>query len=196
MNWHCTESDHDGILGPAKRSALAEIIRTSFRPALMASTLLLAGCAFHKSAIVTAPVGPPPQITSTNGSTGTLVVYSARDPHCDVKELPYLCPHTDYVIYSSAGALVQKVHNSTDAVIEWPANIQLPEGSYRVEIQASSCQKVTVPVVIQPGRVTTVHLQPSPSVQNDVALAQSNPVRLPTGVIVGWRADVESATKP
>jgi hypothetical protein len=194
MNRHFAKPG--GINGRTERSALAEAIQTLFLAALGASTLLLAGCAFHKSAIVTAPVGPPPQGTSTNGPTGTLVVYSARDPHCDVKELPYLCPHTDYAIYSSTGALVQKVHNSTDAVIEWPANIQLPEGSYRVETQASSCQKVTVPVVIQAGRVTTVHLQPSPSVQSDVALVQSNPVRLPTGVIVGWRADVEPPTKP
>ena len=172
-------------------------MQVSLLCALIGSTLLLAGCAFNKSTIVTAPVGPPPQAQATNGPTGTLVVYSARDPHCDLmEELPYLCPHTDYDIYSSAGALVQKVHNSTDAVIEWPANVQLPEGSYRVETHPSRCQKVTVPVVIRASQVTTVHLQQSPSVQNDVALVQSNPVRLPTGVIVGWRADVDSSSKP
>lgn len=162
----------------------------------LASALLFSGCASHKTLIVSSPVGPPPQTTPTTGRTGTLVVYSARDPKSDILDLPYLCPHSDYAIYSSTGLLVQKVHNSTDAIIERPANVSLPEGSYRVEARANGRQKVIIPVVIQAGRLTAVHLEPGTSVQNDVALLQSNPVRLPTGEIVGWRAKDETTSKP
>lgn len=160
----------------------------------LASALLFSGCASHKALIVSSPVGPPPQTKPATEQTGTLVVYSARDPKSNILELPYLCPHSDYAIYSSTGSLVQKVHNSTDAVIEQPANVALPEGSYRVQAHAHGDQKVIIPVVIQAGRVTAVHLEPGASVQNDVALVQSDPVRLPTGEIVGWRAKGE--TKP
>jgi hypothetical protein len=164
--------------------------------ALIALAFLFAGCASHKTLIISSPVGPAPQTKPSTGAPGTLVVYSARDPKSDILDLPYLCPHSDYAIYSSTGSLVQKVHNSTDAVIERPANVPLPEGSYRVEARVKGGQKVIIPVVIQPARVTAVHLETGVSVQNDVALVQSNPVRLPTGEIVGWRAEGEAPSKP
>ena len=170
-------------------------MRTLLLPALVACSFLFCGCAFHKTAIVTAPIGPPPQAQHPNGTNGTLVVHSARDPHSDLQELPFLVPHTDYEIHSSEGALVQKVHNSTDAVIEQPARVDLAEGSYRVDAHANHCQKVTVPVVIRAGQVTMIDLEALPSVQNDIALAQSNPVRLPKGQIVGWRADTATESK-
>lgn len=191
----CRISKPRWISWPCHRARLA-LLRTPPVTALFALALLFAGCASHKTLIVSSPVGPNPQTQPSSGAPGTLVVYSARDPKSDILELPYLCPHSDYAIYSSSGSLVQKVHNSTDAVIERPANVPLPEGSYRVEARVKSGQKVIIPVVIQSGRVTAVHLEPGTSVQNDVALVQSNPVRLPTGEIVGWRADGEAQSKP
>ncbi len=155
---------------------------------LPAAAAWICGCAFNRPPVVVDTVGPPPQ-ASSGGAQGTLMVYSAYDPNADFNDMPYLSRFTDYTLLSSQGKVLQVVHNNTGGVIEQPARVALPAGEYRVVARANGYHTVTVPVVILRDRVTTVRLDGSASWPNNAALLESNPVRLPKGEIVGWRAN-------
>ena len=157
---------------------------------------LLAGCVSQPHGLVLDPIGPPGPQSASTGTHGTLVVFSAYDPHADFNDLPYLHHYTDYKILSAEGKLRQSVHNSNGLSLDGPKRVELPVGTYRVEAHANGYGSVTVPVVIRANQVTTVHLEGSVSWPNNAALARSNPVRLPDGEIAGWRATADGSTKP
>jgi len=52
---------------------------------------------------------------------------------------------------------------------------------------------VTVPVTIKPNRLTTVHLEGGTWWPSRSPIFESEPVRLPDGQIVGWRAGAGKA---
>jgi hypothetical protein len=160
---------------------------------LLAVAALVAGCVSQQHGLVLDPIGPPGPQSAGAGSNGTLVVFSAFDPHADFNDLPYLRHYTDYKITCPDGKLVQTVHNDTGTLLERPKSVQLPVGAYHVVARANGYGIVTVPVIIQANQVTTVHLEGSPSWQNRSLMSQSNPVRLPGGEIAGWRADPQCA---
>lgn len=163
---------------------------------ILAATALLSGCASHRPALVLDPVGPPPFASAAAGSTGTLKVFSAYEQGADFNSPPYHREYSDYRIFSVDGNLVQTVQNDSGNLAEAPKRVQLPAGSYRVIARANGYGEVTVPVVIRPNQVTTVHLEGSPSWSNRGQLAASNPVRLPHGEIAGWRASENSPSRP
>ena len=163
---------------------------------LLVAAALLAGCVSQQRGLVLDPIGPSDSPLAGAGSNGTLVVFSAFDPHADFNDLPYLRHYTDYKITCHDGKLVQTVHNDDRTRLEGPKRVQLPVGAYCVVARANGYGVVTVPVIIRADRVTTVHLEGSSSWQNRSQLSQSNPVRLPGGEIAGWRAPPADTAKP
>jgi hypothetical protein len=163
---------------------------------LLVAASLLAGCVSQSHGLVLDPIGPPnPQLTGA-GLNGTLMVFSAFDPLGDFNDLPYHRHYTDYKLESADGKLLQTVHNDSNRLMESPKRLQLSVGAYRVVARANGYGMVTVPVVIQADAITTVHLEGSSTWLDRGALRASNPVRLPNGDIVGWRASQDNSFKP
>lgn len=150
----------------------------------------LTGCTSPKGPLVLDPIGPAPHPGSTDGAHGSLVVFSAFDPIPDLNRSPYRRRFTDYQIFSADGEhLVRIVHNNRETLLNSPAPVELSPGSYRVLARANGYGPITVPVVIQAGQLTTVHLEGSVWWPRSSTIFESNPVRLPKGEIAGWRAE-------
>ena len=164
---------------------------------MLAAGLLLSGCASFERSLVLDPVGPALIQSATVGSKGSLVVYSAFDVHADFTSIdPDRHRHTDYKIFSENGKLLQVVHNDTGTMLEGPVVVGLSAGTYRIAARANGYGVVTLPVVIAPHRITTVHLEGGGSWSNKGAFNQKNGVRLPDGQIVGWRTSIDTSANP
>jgi hypothetical protein len=149
---------------------------------------LAVSCATPHGSAVFGPVGPRLSQRDELTSTGYLKVYSATEDHDDGNT--HYFPHTGYSIYFEDGkTLVKKVANAISIHDEDPSLVQLPAGKYVVLARAEDNGMVRVAVIIQPGQLTKVNLEydwkdrVSPGNAADL-------VRLPTGQVVGWRADV------
>jgi len=162
----------------------------------LAVAALAAGCISQPHGLVLDPIGPPSPRSAWAGSNGTLVVFSAFDPHADFNDLPYLRHYTSYKIISQNGKLTQTIHNDNGTLLAGPQKVELPVGAYCVIARANGYGVVTAPVIIQANQVTMVHLEGSPAWRNGSQLSQSNSVRLPDGEIAGWRAPSADTTKP
>jgi hypothetical protein len=165
-------------------------MKALFVASLLSATALVAGCASQKPALVLDPVGPPAMSPTPGTARGWLVVFSALDPHAHFSSLPYDVFYTDYTILSQDGKLLQKVPNNPNSSLPGPTKVELAAGTYRVMARANGYGTVTVPVVVAAHQTTTLHLEGAGGWRNRAALAQTNPVRLPDGRIVGWRAEV------
>jgi hypothetical protein len=166
-----------------------------FKWVVLIASVLFCGCATHKPGLVLDPIGPPAGGPTGSGSTGTLRVFSAFEAAPDFNSLPYRRRYSSYTIQSTDGHVVKTVANR-NVQRESVETVVLPVGTYRVLARANGYGEVTVPVVIEANRETTVHLEGSFSWPNQSALAQSNPVRLPRGEIAGWRANPQNLPKP
>jgi hypothetical protein len=157
---------------------------------------LVASCVSPPRALVLDAVGPANPQLAVGSSNGTLVVFSACDPHADFNDLPYQRHYTDYRIMSRNGKLLQIVQNRSGGVAEGPKQLRLPVGKYCIVARANGYGRVTVPVVIRANRVTTVHLEGDSYWGKRSQLDRSNLVRLPDGEIAGWRAGTNSSSTP
>jgi hypothetical protein len=94
--------------------------------------------------------------------------------------------HSGYEIYDAAGHAVRFVMNHDSNMDESPDMVSLPPGKYRVLATSTWCGQVSVPVVIEQGKITVVHLDNNwfPSQKADA----SQLVCLPNGDAVGWSA--------
>jgi hypothetical protein len=164
--------------------------------AVSASVAFVASCSFHPQPLVLQAVGPSPSQPVVAGSGGTLVVYSAFDPHADFNDLPYTRHYSDYQIVGSQGTLLKLVRNNTPSILGAPAAVELPAGNYSVMARANGYRTVTVPVAIAAGQATTLHLEGSPPWPDKKALMNSNPVCLPKGEIVGWSVKPQIWSQP
>ena len=152
-------------------------------------SFLFFGCTASHSSLVLAPVGPTPA-PAANSSQGSLVVYSAFRVNADFNNPdPYRREYSDYRILSPDGNLLQRVHNDSGSIGNSPTHVTLAAGNYRVIARANGFGTVTVPVVIEPGRTTTLHLEGGGSWPNHAVFGETNAVRLPDGRIVGWRSE-------
>jgi hypothetical protein len=150
---------------------------------------LFSGCVSQESRLVLDPIGPPPAEPVVGEAMGWLLVFSAFDPTPpSASSSAYRRWYTDYKILATDGKLIRTVHNDTGVLLEGPRRVSLLSGNYEVVARANGYGLVTVPVVIRPGQVTTVHLEGNAAWQQSALLSQSNPVRLPDGQIAGWRA--------
>ncbi len=148
----------------------------------LASGLL--GCATTPVAV--APVGPNPSGPKDPGRNGQLEVFSALAGRTEGNN-PTWFQHTDYSIYNLRGKPMKHVDNTVGYYASAPRLISLPPGKYFVRAEARDYLSVAVPVVIQPGQITKVHLDDAwqpPDVRKTAF------VRLPAGNPVGWSADV------
>jgi len=159
----------------------------------IAGGVFFEGCASPHHEIVLEPVGPASNQLSKS-SQGTLAVFSAWDSAPRFNDALQRNHHTDYQLFAANGALLRKVHNDDDVALG-PKYIALEPGNYRVVARANGYGWVTVPVIIEARKTTLVHLEGADLKADGVALENSNPVRLPGGEIVGWRAGTRAMTK-
>jgi hypothetical protein len=148
---------------------------------------LSAGCVHADHRLVLDPVGPSPIQSSASGANGSLVVFSAFDPHAHFNGYPYRRYYAGYKIFSNDGELLRRIQNDNGRLAAGPARVTLPPDTYRVVASANGFGEVVVPVVIAAYQVTTVHLDGGARSPDSSTPASSNPVRLPDGEIVGWR---------
>jgi len=150
--------------------------------AILLPVFLMSACA--NSPVVLAPVGPRPVGSQAEVGQGGLRVYSATEEHA-VGDTTTYRPHSGYTILKEDGGVFKYVPNHTGVMDEKPQVVGLPAGRYTVKAESEDYGRITVPVVIQAGRMTEVRLDwyqvKSPSYANLT-------VRLPDGKIVGWRA--------
>jgi hypothetical protein len=160
-------------------------------------TLLLMGCASQSipaSSITMSSVGPDSLWYDPAGlhDTGYLKVYSATRTRVIGDGPPYYT-HTGYNIYDLSGKPVRYVRNHTGDMDRMPAPVRIASGRYRVVAKSSYCGRVTVPVVIQPGKTTELYLDGSwrPDSKDDT----NSIVYLPDGDAVGWKCATMDSTK-
>jgi hypothetical protein len=178
----------------------------------MGAMVVLMGCASAAPKVAAlGTVGSCSKVGAGLTGNGTLTVHSARripnlDPKGNVQEwFPdgnyealYELAHTDYRIYSADGQLFKQVRNARGMNDAKPTAVSLPPGAYTIEAEAErkgdlEALSVVVPVVIDPGLVTTVHLEPKWR-PRDARDSGDELVLLPDGRIIGWRArDVSPA---
>lgn len=136
--------------------------------------------------IALSPVGPDVRDSAGAGTKGYLQVFTAKE-----KSIPIASDdptsfnlHTGYDIKDAAGKSVQFVANHSSNMDEWPNAVKLPAGTYVIVAESTCCGQVTVPVVIEKGKTTVLHLDSnwSPSAQTPT----NQLVFLPDGAAVGW----------
>ena len=147
---------------------------------------LMMGCA--STPVALAPVGPNPSGYSGMGSKGQLLVYSAWQGHGEGNN-PCYYQHSDYYIYEPSGKPIRHVKNIVGHYAQSPRTVLLPAGKYVVQARAKGYGNVwiKVPVVIQGGQTTRVHLDNGWMVP--AGAAKMELVSVPIGYPVGWRAD-------
>jgi hypothetical protein len=173
--------------------------------ATAAVLVCIVGCASGPKVAVQEPVGPSQRIAAGTATGGSLVVYSARRPanvnlnteaflwnnDAGRNEFMYEPGHTDFTIYDSDGRVLQSVRNAGRDNVEDPTPVSLPTGVYTVEAEAEASATATmtvlIPVVVEAGQTTTVHLEPT--WQRPAASREpGNVVRLYDGRVIGYRA--------
>jgi len=150
---------------------------------------LLVGCSSTPVAI--APIGPNPAGGERLASKGELEVFSNLTEQSDDQNQgstdPVWYQHTDYGVYDLHGKLVERVSNAAGHYGRAPRRVALPAGQYLVRARAKDYLSVEVPVTIEGGRTTRVHLDdnwrpPADTPRRDL-------VNLPNGNPVGWRVE-------
>ena len=171
------------------------------------AVVCLAGCASSAPLTVSGPVGPAPTGSAKAPGGSSLQVYSARErAPLDLNkeeflwnndfgknEFLYEPAHSGYTLCSRDGKVIEHVCNARNPNDPEPAVVPLAPGNYEVKATARGFGVVTIPVVIEAGKLTRVNLQrgENPVVES---VARTNAVLLGGYRIVGWRAN--SSTWP
>jgi hypothetical protein len=146
----------------------------------------VAGCA--STPVALQPVGPNPLGNQTTTSQGHLQVFSRLSRRSDDQNQsssdPIWYQHTGYRVYTLDGKLAKRVDNTAGHYRQAPRTLALPPGRYLVQAQAADYFEAEVPVTIELGRTTRVHLDDQ--WQAPASVAKSEVVSLPNGMPVGW----------
>ena len=145
---------------------------------------LLAGCATTPVAL--APVGPNPAGSRSRVPEGGLQVFSSLVGRSEGNN-PAWYQHSDYSIYDLNGKLVRHVDNTIGYYEKAPRRVTLPAGRYFLKAQANDYLWVDVPVTIERGQTTRVHLDDNWKLPANASKTEL--VSLPNGNPAGWRAD-------
>jgi len=113
------------------------------------------------------------------------VVFSAEDFGIPGNET--LRYYSGYTIRSADGKRLKYINNRTGPRGEQAARVSLPPGRYKVVARAAAFGTVTVPVLLEAGKTTFVHLDGSELVGSSTT-STTGFVSLPDGLIIGWRA--------
>jgi hypothetical protein len=117
---------------------------------------------------------------------GSLIVYSATYPQTlEQSEYP---AHTNYTIATAGDQVLKHVANNTGSFGAYPATVELACGAYHVRAQYAHGGFVVVPITIQADKTTVVDLDVSGELLPPFAGEAKEPIRLPDGEVVGWRA--------
>jgi len=151
----------------------------------IALPVILVGCA--SAPIALSPVGPGPSsrpAVAQRETKGYLEVFSAREKSTEFGFNTYFYPHSGYDINDASGKSVRFVPNHLSDMDESPDRVALPAGTYNIVARSTWCGQVTVPVVIENGNITAVHLDnewwaPSHTPSNELTY-------LPNKEAVGW----------
>lgn len=173
----------------------------------------LAGCSATPDLFVHRTVGPAPGEPAGTDGQGRLRVYSARCPSAldvsvetffapadaGLNDLLYLPAHRNYFVQTAGGAPCRYVENATDARDATPTDVALPAGRYLVSAPAEwgsgHAGPVTVPVAIEAGRTTIVHLETGWHPAGGDAPG-TDLVRGSDGRVVGWSARADQTAVP
>ena len=166
-----------------KKHAVDRIVmKMQTLPLIFAAMIpMFAGCATHP--IVLSQVGPEPIDVEASAPKGYLQVFSETDTVQD-GDFTYYYPHTGYNICDQSGKVIQFVPNHVGDMDQSPSIVPVSPGNYRIVAQSSSYGRVTVPVVIQQGRQTVIHLENDWKPSLNATSKQL--VYLPDGEAVGW----------
>ena len=166
----------------------------------------MVGCASAHKVVVQDTVGPCHRVAAGGASEGSLLVYSARERaplsinaevffwNADFGKNEFLhgTARSDYTIYGRDGTVVEKVRNGRDASGKMPAQVRLAPGHYTIEAEAErsggSTITVVIPLVVEAGQITTVHLEPTPETSGETT-DPNRVVMLADGRIIGCRAE-------
>lgn len=151
--------------------------------------LILAGCLSTRNTVVLDEVGPP-RHEHQNSGNGTLIVYSAYDSTSnDWESDAYGRWYTNYSIANKDGSDSRKIKNTTPE--DEPEEVSLLPGQYIVRAEANGYGTVTVPVRVEAGGTTVIHLEGSYSWPGEVP-SGSAAVKLPDGEVIGWKSGDEA----
>jgi hypothetical protein len=150
------------------------------------------GCATAPM-VLNETVGPNPSIAPIGESAGKLQVYSATEEEHEVGFQTAYFQRSPYTIYDLNGREIKNVNdNNKSEFLPLPRTVELPPGTYRVKALAAVGfgEPVVVPVVVEAGRTTEVHLNghwrpPSNVASQDLVLA-------PAGFPIGWHATAQN----
>ncbi len=173
-----------------KACKIADAMKVFFTSISILTVAVLSGCATGKNGLVLDPVGPTPdQPAAVSSTNGMLVVYSAYEVNAEFYARdPNNPEYSDYKIFTDDGRLLQKVHNNDGTILQGPVSVELPSGKYRIKAQSNGYGYLSVPIVIVAQQNTILHLEGGGFWPNESAFNQTNAVRLPDGVVIGWKA--------
>jgi len=137
------------------------------------------------AAVVPAMVGPNPFSPQNSSASGQLEVFSALEGRSEGNN-PSWHQHADYYLCDQQGRHLRHVDNTVGYYAQAPRVITLPPGKYLVKAPAKDALWLEVPVVIESGRITKVHLDGDWKLPADTS--ETKFVDAPAGYPVGWRA--------
>jgi hypothetical protein len=149
----------------------------------VATAVLVVSCASAPPTIVRETVGP--SLAAVNEEhNGFLTVYSATAWESD-DDGPSLLNYTNYRIDAADGTLFKEVPNGDQE----PTRVILPKGTYTVVAWSDTSGEVSVPVAIEAGKITAVHLEREKDWKEaSCEIRSADLVRLPNGQPIGFRA--------
>jgi hypothetical protein len=154
-----------------------------------AAGAFLSGCATSNGLALDTVEPSLHQPPTANSTDGTLMVYSAYEANADFNSRnPDLPEYSDYRILTTDGKPLQTVRNNSGIMLQDPVSVELPPGKYQVIARANGYGTVTVPVIIETQQSTVLHLEGGGFWPDESAFNQTNAVRLPDGLIIGWKA--------
>jgi len=150
---------------------------------------LSSGCAPVRPILVSRALGPEPFAIAGSSTNGTLVAYTAIDGF-DTLDAEHE-KHTSFEVFSESGKLLKSIRNQEGSFYQEPTPVMLPPGHYRISALAANLGLVSIPVVIEARKTTTVYLDGITALEargRDL----SHLVRLPNGKPIGWEAEAVS----
>jgi len=143
----------------------------------------LSGCAITTTPLTS--IGPGRVNSAGRGPDGYLEVYTATRT-VDANFHNYFDLHDGYDINDASGKAVKYVDNHDSEIDEGVDRVSLPPGTYTIIARSAWCGLLKIPVDIERGKTTSIHLDgnnwsPTPRPAADEL------VFLPNGEVAGWK---------
>jgi hypothetical protein len=145
---------------------------------------MVGGCAITPTPL--ASIGPEPTRTAWSGPEGYLQVFTATQT-VDADFHAYFNVHVGYEIDDASGKTIEYVANHQSDIDESVDRVSLQPGAYTVVARSTWCGLVKIPVVIEQGRSTAVHLDGNNWWPASRPTANQL-VFLPNGEAAGWKS--------